>query len=342
MSIIRFVRRWSMLIFVSLSYFPSAGFAEKEGRMSFSGVLHLDFVAASMSETFAMEYRFEPMRWEMVFRPSSGEGDRELFGSEEEALFVLHFPDNLPDGPRNTAQLILYDGSRIFDRREAEHVWLALSSAEIFSARELPFIDPYGLCMREPSRIVEMEFRDNAMSPEHLVWINERSRSDDGEARAPRIQGIFRWLDSAHTESGRVYPRHSELLVSLFDDEGVESIMTRSLLSIEAAEAADDAEIEVRRMPVLAGRQTVYDHRFGETNSRLFVRYNVFDGEIPGRDSVIVQAAIAAQVPDVVPVPMTEERRWIVLFVLIAVAIGVPVILVIISGGRNSNKERSC
>jgi hypothetical protein len=272
-----------------------------------TGTLELEYLGAGRTNSFRFEFLSTPPTWELSLKPSNTESRREIFSSPEQTIWVTRYSGRSPTGPLNSAEIRLFPGSRPFDLRAEEHVWIAFLSGASFRGRT-PIRDP-GLCMAEPSIITKVATTPQAVSPCEMEWHNERA--DAKGISESRIEGQFRWLSTNSLTSAYNLPGESKLLISIIDRQGTRKQVTRSRLII--SEINRTSRI-ARKMPGIQGRSPVADYRPAGVWRRVAVNYEIKDGNIPGPASVIVSHAYQNKFP---PRPKRSLVFWVCAAVLV-------------------------
>jgi hypothetical protein len=257
----------------------------------FRGTLEVEYLGPKKTNSFDFELLSHPPDWKLALANSGTDTSIELLGRPRETIWMTVYHNHSPAGPLNAAEIKLLPGSRPFDLREEEHVWLAFLSATTFREQKLPLLDP-GLCMAEPSIISVINLERDDASPREMRWHNQGVDAP-GSSRS-RIEGRFRWLVHTNLPGGMIVPMNSELEISILDALGVSKAITRTKLIVTEAGPLPSKRL---RMPSVQGRCCVSDYRLGTLWDREAVNYEVKDARIPIPTSYIVEVAYRAKFP---------------------------------------------
>ncbi len=242
-------------------------------------------VGGKLTMAYYQEGRWETNVWRVRvdISPPVWSASLECAGSREEVhsdgketLWITQYPQNDPGGPLNTSMIKLFSGSRIFESRPAEHLWLALLSQTYFANRSAAMGADPGLCMNEPSLFTEIEFSKNDASPRRLRWQNERAVISSNQTK---IEGSFTWGPVANLVVGStVIPRSSQISVKLVHPSGI--VRPASFSEFEISEVGSVNSNALVR-PQLKGRSLVQDYRVSDAGERRSVMYDIYDGKLP-------------------------------------------------------------
>lgn len=218
--------------------------------------------------------RFDAEHYEMFLE--EGGTRTEVFGSRERTLTVRHYDPDPSKSALNTAMIQVFPDFRPFDSRTIEHLWFALFGGSLFAGSSPPLRDP-GLCMAEPGIFSEWVLQNGESSPRWARWHNERS--EDRGLTSPKIEGEFRWDQSAVAHAGLIVPSRSTMTFALTAPDGTAMPHSISQLSFHDVEGVDQRP---RRNPSIQGRTVVFDYRqSGVWPPREPHVYDVADGVLP-------------------------------------------------------------
>ncbi len=307
-----------LVFFTPIKSFSDQGEKAVAAKGVFIGTLKIEYVSVSNADIYDFEIHIDPPVWELSLRAKNPQKNRiqnaRAFGRQDQVMYVVYHQEDREDRNRNTASVRVFDGTRPFDLRDLEHVWIALLSGDFFIRDDdtFPWVDSVGLCMREPSIITDVLFEENSVSPSYVKWYDERSHRAEPNG-APRFVGEFKALALDRTIGGLTYAASSELIIGRPSGEQDIAPITRSTLVVEEVSSL---VADPRLAPDLDGRVMVMDFRFGDRQDRRSVQYNISDGEVPMRGSPIIMDAIAQQHPGLLEDQGFGKRRLLILIIL--------------------------
>ena len=245
--------------------------------MEITGSLKIIFPLAPngpQTNLFDVHLWSKPPYWELSL--TAPNRNHHVFASPAQ-VFEADLFAGPTNGPLNTASIMAYPGSQPLSDRNAEHVWLALLTQNMFIGRTLPLPLPAGVGMRESSMITKSDGNTNDASPRQMEWSNQIQ-----QGQRDRIEGEFQWLAATNTPEGLNIPAVSRMAIYFCDPDGSRKLASLSELVINSCGPLTRDPVQIPRIP---GRNAVWDYRvddFLETgwnvNYSDCTAYEVFNG----------------------------------------------------------------
>lgn len=305
-------------------WFLSCALLVAESGIEFSGTLTVVYFGPGKTNKFAFDLQEKAPNWHLsMILMDNTNLTFEMTGSEKQTVWTIHSHENPQPGKTEYGQVKVFAGSRPYNLRGEEHIWLALLSRPVFSDQRVPFKD-LGLCMAEPSIVTKCITDNRGLSPSEMEWRNDRAK---GEAF---IEGRFKWLGSTNFQEFTA-PLLSTLAIDTVTANGNHTNLTLSELSVDKIMPL---ESPIEPNPVVESNNVTMDYRPFNGHDGGHVKYLLKESNIPSISAPIVQHSLNKQLG----ISDANAKPAPLVFWVAAIIVGSAPLILLLIRGRTGRK----